>query len=88
MVTKSRLHGDVKKMRRNTRGSSGRMKGLLRSNERNEDSKGQSSLLCLQVRALAVQGATVDKAGSVERHRDEGPDPSLFYTSFACVLPQ
>lgn len=87
MVTKSRLHGDVKKMRRNARGSSGRMKGLLRSKKRNEDSKGQSSLLCLQVRALAVQGTTVDKAGSAVQHRDEGPDPSFSCTSFACVLP-
>lgn len=62
METKSRLHGDVKKMRHNTRGSGDRMKGLLRSNERNEDSKGQSSLLCLQVQALAVQGTRADKA--------------------------
>jgi len=87
MVTKSRLHRDVKKMRHNTRGNSDSMKGLLRSNERNEDSKGQSSLLCLQVEALAVQGTTVDKAGSAERRRDEGPDSSLSYTSFACVIP-
>lgn len=63
------------------------MKGLLRSNERNEDSKGQSSLLYLQVQALAVQGTAVDKAGSAERHRDEGPGSSLSYTSFACVPP-
>lgn len=52
----------LKKMRHNTRGSSDRMKGSLRSNERNEDSKGQSSLLCLQVGALAVQGTRADKA--------------------------
>lgn len=63
------------------------MKGLLRSNERNKDSKGQSSLLCLQVQALAVQGATVDKAGPAEWHRAEGPDSSFSYTRFACVIP-
>lgn len=74
-------------MRQNARGSSDRMKGLLRSNERNEDSKGQSFLLCLQVQALAVQEATADKAGSAEWHRDEGPDSSLSYTSFACPIP-
>lgn len=62
MGTESRLHRDVKKMRHNTRGSGDRMKGSGRSNERNEDSKGQSSLLCLQVRALAVQGTRFDKA--------------------------
>lgn len=49
-------------MRHNTRGSGDRIKGSPRSNERNEDSKGQSSLLCLQLRALAVQGARADKA--------------------------
>lgn len=63
------------------------MKGLLRSNERNEDSKGQSSLLCLQVQVLAVQGTTVVKAGSAEQHRDKGPDSSLSYTGFACMIP-
>lgn len=63
------------------------MKGLLRSNERNEDSEGQSSLLCLQVQALTVQGATVDKAGSAERHRDEGPDSSLLHQLCMCDTP-
>lgn len=56
------------------------MKGLLRSNERNEDSEGQSSLLCLQ-------GTTIDKAGPAEQHKEEGSDSSLSYTTFACVIP-